>query len=271
MPGAPTRRYRPQRREYDRAPYPTLASIGHTSDGDHWLVDLERIGALVLTGDTNRCLDLARFLAAELAHNTWSEMLQVTLVGFGEEMIQANPERLSYRPDLTHTLPAAAARAKTVADALERVGVDVLDGRLRDVASDAWAPHVLLVAPGAAGRTTADDLDKAAVALASHPRTALAFVAAGEQTTLAAARGWQIHIDEDGTARIPALDLSLTAAQLPATEAADLARMLALAADTTDHPAPSARGQQPWTPTPTRVAPSDPTNTRPRTAQTAFP
>ena len=52
-----------------------------------------------LSGDPERCLNLARFLAAELAHNAWSEMLQVTLVGFGKEMADINPERLTYTED----------------------------------------------------------------------------------------------------------------------------------------------------------------------------
>ena len=68
--------------------------MGYTPAGEHWLLDLERVGAVALSGDSKRCLDLARFLAAELAHNTWSEMLQVTLAGFGEELAGINPDRL---------------------------------------------------------------------------------------------------------------------------------------------------------------------------------
>ena len=33
--------------------------------------------------------------------------------------------------------------------AIDDAGVDVLDGRLRGVAGDGWAPHVLLIAPAA--------------------------------------------------------------------------------------------------------------------------
>ncbi len=82
------------------APYPALATIGHTADGDVWLVDLERIGALTLTGAIDRCLDLARALAAELAHNVWSEQLQVSLVGFGQHdgRTQPGPAQLQRRP-----------------------------------------------------------------------------------------------------------------------------------------------------------------------------
>ena len=45
------------------APYPTLATVGYTDTGEHWLLDLERLGAISLVGDPVRCADLARFLA----------------------------------------------------------------------------------------------------------------------------------------------------------------------------------------------------------------
>jgi hypothetical protein len=105
------------------APYPALSTIGHTDDGDVWLLDLERVAALTLTGAVDRCLDLIRALAAELAHNVWSEQLQVTLVGFGRQMAELNPARLSYRDDLSTllrhcqppdaTMPAPPRRTRT--------------------------------------------------------------------------------------------------------------------------------------------------------------
>ena len=98
------------------APFPTLASVGYTDEGEHWLLDLERIAALSLAGDAERCLNLARFVAAELAHNTWSEMLQVTLVGFGRELVDANPDRLSYTDDLVSAVAEARRQFAAVAD-----------------------------------------------------------------------------------------------------------------------------------------------------------
>ena len=94
---------------YQFAPYPTLASVGYTSDGDTWLLDLERVGALSVTGPSERCLNLARFVAAELANNTWSEQLQVTLVGFGKELADLNPTRLTYTEDAAAALATCTA------------------------------------------------------------------------------------------------------------------------------------------------------------------
>ncbi|MBW3550956.1 MAG: hypothetical protein KY442_09110 [Proteobacteria bacterium] len=89
---------RDRRHAADRfAPYPGLVTVGHTGAGEHYLIDLERIGALSLTGDRQRCLDLARFVAAELAHNRWSDFLQVDVVGFGAELAELNPSRLVHR------------------------------------------------------------------------------------------------------------------------------------------------------------------------------
>ena len=57
---------------------------------------------------------------------------------------------------------------------------------------------------------------------------------------------WHMTVNRDGTLRIPALDLTLTAHQLPADEAAPLAQMLAYAACCDDKPIPLAHDDQPW-------------------------
>ena len=88
-------------------------SVGHTPAGEQWLLDLEQVGYLSLTGDTDRCMDLARFIAAELAHNAWSDMVDVTLVGFGAEMTALNPERLTHTD---HLETATAAATRVLAD-----------------------------------------------------------------------------------------------------------------------------------------------------------
>ena len=96
--------YDPQQRGYVLAPFPALVTVGHSTGGEHWLLDLERIGSLTMTGNHDRALALARFLAAELAHNSWAEMLQVTLVGFGAEMAAMHPDRLAYAADAAQAL-----------------------------------------------------------------------------------------------------------------------------------------------------------------------
>ena len=237
-------RYDPAERAYHFAPFPTLASVGYTPAGDHWLLDLERIGALSLSGDSERCLNLARFLAAELAHNAWSEMLQVTLVGFGNEMADINPERLTHTEDFDKAIASLHGDLASTADALRHAGVDVLEGRLHNIAGDAWAPHVLLIASSAA--EDPEGLDHLLTAMRTHsPRTATALVLIDDPHH-ADATWWQLTIDEHGTLRIPALDVELIAQQIPAEEASQLAQMLAFAATTEDCPVPDAAGSKPW-------------------------
>lgn len=235
--------YDEQRRAYFFAPLPMLASVGYTAEGEHWLVDLERVGTLSLSGDADRCLNLARFLAAELAHNTWSEMLQVTLVGFGQELAQINPDRLTYTDDVEKAIAALDAQLESVTEAMHIADVDVLSGRLRDVAGDAWAPHVLLIAPDVAKDNAG--LRRLLTAMKQQrSRSTIALVLTDDQDHADAA-GWQLTVDEAGMLSVPALGVELIAQQIPADEAAQLAQVLALAAVTDDRPMPPAHGDKP--------------------------
>jgi LysM repeat protein len=263
--GEPTG-YQPERRNRDVTPYPALATVGYTAAGEHWLLDLERIGALTLTGDAQRAANLARFLAAELAHNSWAELLQVTLVGFGAEMAQMHPDRLTYAADPAAALAMVNAQLRSVGTVIDESGLPVLDGRSRGIAGEAWAPHVLLIAPDAianqadrAGLTALLDAvlhrgDRAAVALvvtttevfsdaASHTSTVHGATAGDPGGSGGSSRGnsgpgngdnrgWVLRVDEHGVLSIPELGLELIAQSIPAEQAGQLAQLLALAAST---------------------------------------
>jgi hypothetical protein len=226
------------------APFPTLASVGCTSAGEHWLLDLERVAAVSLSGDAERSLNLGRFLAAELAHNTWSEMLQVVLVGFGEELAVINPDRLTCTENVDKAIAALTGRLESVTEAMRVADTDVLSGRLRDIAADAWAPQVLLIAPHAARGNT--ELTELLTAIRQQPaRSAVAVVLAGD-TLYADDVRWQLTIDDVGILRVPALGLELRANQILAQEAEQLAQVLALASVPEDRPVPLAHGSEPW-------------------------
>ncbi len=234
--------YDPARRGYGFAPYPMLASVGYTDAGEHWLLDLERVGALRLTGDRERCADLARFVAAELAHNSWSQMLSVGLVGFAEELVAANPDRLTYTDDLPGAAAAAGRQLQSATRANAGAGTDVLDGRLSD--DDACAPTALLLAPHPGDDTTG--LDGLLASITAHAaRTGVALVVIGHPEH-GEPTGWKAHVDEHGTLSLPGLGVELTAERLPGGEAAQLARMLAVAALAEDQPPPAARTHAPW-------------------------
>ncbi len=227
------------------APFPCLVSIGSTGDGEHWLADLERVGTLALTGSPDRCLGVLRHVALELANSTWAEMLSVTLVGYGEDLVPANPGRLSYAGDVDRAILTAQRRHHAVTATSTRLGVDVLTGRLHAVNGDAWASHVLLVAPHVA--TDAAALPRLIEGLrASGIRTALAVVIAdGDQHPEAR---WQLSIAADGTMDLPAAGVTgLNAVDVPAAEGRDIAQLLGqVAASTDDLPIPAAPGGKSW-------------------------
>lgn len=247
--------YDPAAREYHYAPYPALVSIGHTPDGDLWLIDLERIGSLGLSGPTERCLNLARFFAAELAHNTWSDLLQLTLVGFGTELTDLNPDRLTCTDDLDTAVADLHHQHTRTTDMMATAGVDVATGRLRNVAGDVWPPQILLLAPAV---DQSDHLDEVLRAVADTDRSAVAVILTrtapdhieaddtDEEAGEIAGVRWRISIDDDGTLTIPALGVHVVAEQLPAAEAADLAQLMAVVATAEDRPAPAAPGIQSW-------------------------
>ena len=234
--------YDPVLRDRHLPPYPALATVGSTADGEHWLLDLERIGAVTVTGDAGRAAGLARFVAAELAHNSWSGLSQVTLIGFGREMAEMHPDRLTYVADAAAALDPVTAQLRAVSTA-STSSASVLAGRCQGETAEAWAPHVLLVAPDdLPDRRGIDDLLAAVAACPGRCTVALVVTTGGAGA--APAGGWVLEVDQDGTLAIPHLDLRLRAQQLPEADAGQVARLLALAADPDQcrrpTPAPSA-------------------------------
>jgi nucleoid-associated protein YgaU len=249
--------YLDQQRPYHFAPYPALVSVGYTVEGEQWLLDLERIGFCSLIGDRQRCLNLARFVAAELAHNTWSEELDVEMVGFGAEMTPLNPDRLRYATDPRAALDNLLGHQDAVRQVLASSHSDVLSGRLRNVDTDMLMPRVLLMAPDPlASHPDADDISQKLDRVRDQDigRSAAAIVAVTEveasrsdsSRQIASPGGWTMSVDAAGVLRVPALGLELIAQQASEHEAARLAQLLAAAANTTDTAMSAARGDQPW-------------------------
>lgn len=78
------------------APYPLLVSVGQDDAGHLWLVDLERLGSVAITGDRARTEALATHVAAELALNPWSVLVATDVVGVASELAQLDPVRLHH-------------------------------------------------------------------------------------------------------------------------------------------------------------------------------
>lgn len=229
------------------APYPTLVQVGSDRTSS-WLVNLEQTGALVLTGDRRRCLELARVMAAQLGVNPWAESISVTLIGFGPELIDAAPARLRYAApaDADTVLAAAATAAVRTADFADQHHVTVLDGRRRAVADETWAPSVLLVdADSLACSTAAAQLVQLVHTWADATGTAVVLVA--RDSDAAGALGATVaHLDADGTFTLPEAGATLTGCGWDEDTARGVGMLLAHARTAAEAKIPDAAGEQPW-------------------------
>lgn len=83
-------------------PYPMLVTVGQDDTGRLHLLNLEHLRALTLTGAPDAATALARHIAAELALNPWSLLVEVDAVGVGEELAELDAMRLRHHePDPT--------------------------------------------------------------------------------------------------------------------------------------------------------------------------
>jgi len=191
------------------APFPALASIARAGD-EQLLLDLERLGSLEITGHAEQGRNLLRHLAVELGHNVWSDYLEVVLVGFGADLTPINPDRIRHVGTLGEAVGHLQAGLTQTRAALEELQPgSVLQGRVHDVAGDAWMPEVLLVSDetleldgdGDAGADRAQ-LDTLLEELSRAGRSTVAVVATarmGRDQPTFAGGGWSVHLDADAS------------------------------------------------------------------------
>ncbi|WP_310961351.1 LysM peptidoglycan-binding domain-containing protein [Nocardioides terrisoli] len=207
------------------APYPALVAVGIDAFGATWLLDLECAGVLHLGGDAERCENLARFIAAELALNKWSDDVDIAISGFAPELPALNPSRL--HPEQGPDLESLGKAVRRMREALTMTGASVLQARLDGRGAEAWTPQI---------RITAVTPDQAAIAglldelCLSPSRSAAALVLAGGAELIAGAR--TIELDAHGHLLLDGTDLS--ANQLTAEQGRTLAALLTDPARTPD-------------------------------------
>jgi hypothetical protein len=225
------------------APLPALVTVG-SQPGQHLLVDLERIGMLTVSGPPERTSDLLRYLVAELAHNPWSDRVEVTLAGFPPESARAlaglNPERVT----VAESLPAAVVElrrrlAHTTAALADHGLADSVQGRVGDVAADTWTPHLLLVdRPDPEHEPLLAELRSALSATGRRCAVAVA------TTAPAGARPGRrsIAVTDDGLLKAGFLHdtHAMPAVALPEDLLGPLADLIRGATDHRDHPVPPA-------------------------------
>jgi hypothetical protein len=74
-------------------PYPLLVSLGQSTDGTLVFLNLEEVGCAVVTGDEEKAAALGRHIAAELALNPWSSLVEIDTIGIGAELAEIDPVR----------------------------------------------------------------------------------------------------------------------------------------------------------------------------------
>lgn len=222
-----------------RAPYPQVVTVGQDDDGTTWLVNLEQLGTISLTGDPTFAGDFARYVAAEIAVNPWSAHVQVDCVGIAPEAVPLDPARLRHhRLDDPHAVDDALVAAIATAEKCDEHQVEAVAGRADDLGGDLWGSWLVLV-NGALSTPPLDRLLSLVGDRPAHTGTAVVMVGDGEPI-----RGVGVRLSGQGRVQLPSLELDLVAVGLTPDEAKGCALLLAHAdvLDDVDMPTDSDDG-----------------------------
>ena len=183
------------------APFPALSTLG-SQDGEVLMVDLERLGSVTVTGDPGRTAALLRHMAVEYAFSTWSDHLQITLVGWGADLVALNPDRLRHVATAAEVVTALRGRIADTAQAERDGNTTVLHGRLGEStdSDDDWVPEILLV-DHAASEQESTELAQALHEVPGGSRAAVAVIVRAPHAS--DVTGAVIDITTAGRLRIP--------------------------------------------------------------------
>jgi nucleoid-associated protein YgaU len=204
------------------APYPLLITIGSDDDNGVWLLNWEELAVVNITGDPTYRADFARYLAAEVACNPWSEAVTVDCVGVADEVAALNPDRVRTHP------PGTDPAEELIADAVATLGRDdevergVATARAQQAGADGWPARLLLIGVTDPPPTSLDQL--ISVVQEHHGRTGTAVATIGHHTNPG---GLVVDLTPQGRLRVPSLGLDLVAVGLTADEALGCAALLA--------------------------------------------
>jgi len=185
------------------APFPTLVTIGHNNGGALVLIDLERAGAMTLTGEGDDVIDVLSAMAIELAGSRLADHLDVTVVGLSAELVRyLGGDRLRHADTFDEVLTRLERHHTDVVEALdEDAASSPFDARVRGVAEAAWIPEVVLTAQP----ITPEQRER--LAAATTGQTNLAAVITAADGDVAPLPGpWVVGVPEAGTTAVPVLE-----------------------------------------------------------------
>jgi len=185
------------------APFPTLVTIGHNNVGELVLIDLERAGAMTLTGQPNDVLDVLSAMAIELASSRLADHLDVSVVGLSADLVgYLGGDRLHHAATFDEVLTRLERHHTEVVAALdEDAASSPVDARVRRVAEAAWIPEVVLTA----APITPEQRDRLAVATTGQCNLAAVITATnGDVAPLPGP--WVVTVPNSGTTAVPVLE-----------------------------------------------------------------
>jgi nucleoid-associated protein YgaU len=198
----------------DLVPYPVLVTVGVDQDGHAWLLDLEHLRTVTVTGDGEDLIAFGRHLVAELAVNPWTVNLTTHATGIG---------------------PGAAGLSQyRVEEDEDTEFIDPITTYVRHSASEApgedheWFHAVVTTKPS-------DELSALSAAIHAHPGRASAVVITlgvepRPDDVVLAMQGERLRIELPDAE----LDLNLVPAQMSGDELAACARLVELTRDPAD-------------------------------------
>ncbi|MFE7632457.1 LysM peptidoglycan-binding domain-containing protein [Kitasatospora sp. NPDC057518] len=218
------------------APYPALVTLGTSPDGSVVLADLEAVRLLHLSGHPDDARDVLRTLAVELAHSPLADRLHLHLVDLAEEVPISGPaaERVHRHPTLEAALAALGPRtAKARATLVAAEATSPREARSRGQADESWTPEIVLCAHQPGGDVPAE-LGRL---LDARPRTCVAVITRAPERGTGPVARWTLPAS--GQAAIPGLHLTVELQRLSDRQYDQVAELLRVADDTTQHPAPA--------------------------------
>jgi hypothetical protein len=193
--------------------------VGRREDGQLVLVNLEELRSITVSGEPEMARALGRHIAAELALNPWSMLVEIDTVGIGSELARIDPLRIH-----NHSATDAGFLDRFASE-LEREPASEDPDRLR-----------ALIAAGTSEE--GETVRKIAKIITSRAGRSAAAVVAVNCTP--GPDDVEVHVTAAGQLQATALGLNLTAAGLTAHEAAACAAIVDLTRDAEDAATPVA-------------------------------
>ncbi|MFD8690755.1 LysM peptidoglycan-binding domain-containing protein [Streptomyces sp. NPDC059651] len=175
------------------APYPALVALGDDTREALLLIDLERFGALHLTGAAR--LPVLRALGTSLAVSPLSQDLEIAVAGEdsapGLSLIDSCVTPYTTLAEATNVVRAHHDRQHSALSGSD--SIDLGAARAADTVEELWPMIVLADLDSCPDPQAAENL---AQVLQQEPRTATAIITSGHQPTEAAAV-WVLDTDDD--------------------------------------------------------------------------